>query len=106
MTTRIEGRKDEDLLFDKGGNSFPSFLFLDAEGEVLARLRPPFEVKAFADAHRRVREYQALATAAKPDDRAAQIDLALLRCGLGQIAFDQLEEALRERLAAAIRAAA
>jgi hypothetical protein len=69
-------------------------MVLDAEGEVLARLRPPFAVKAFEETHRRVREYLALAAAAKPDDRAAQIDLALLRCGLGQITFDELEEAL------------
>jgi hypothetical protein len=94
VTTRIEDRKDEDLLFDKGGNSFPSFLVLDAEGEVLARLGPPYSVKAFADGIRRVREYLALAAAAKPDDRAAQIDLAILRCDLGQIPYDDLEMAL------------
>lgn len=94
VTTRIEEREHEDLLFDKGGSEFPSFLVLDAEGEVLARLRAPFRVKAFEDVVRRVRDYLARAAAAKPDDLAAQIDLAILRCDLGQIGYDELEEAL------------
>ena len=38
ITTRIEGKKHDDLLTEKSDRPvFPSFLFLDAKGEVIAR---------------------------------------------------------------------
>jgi len=94
VTTRLDDREHEDLLFDKGGNSFPTLLVLDAEGEVLARIQPPYSVPGFERMIARVRKYLDLAVATKPDDKPAQIDLLILRCDLGQIDFGQLEEAL------------
>jgi hypothetical protein len=38
ITTRIPGRKDDDLLGRKGGRGFPHVVAMDAEGRVLARL--------------------------------------------------------------------
>jgi hypothetical protein len=40
VTTRIEGRKDDDLLSKKGGNGFPYLVAMDANGDVIAQHKP------------------------------------------------------------------
>lgn len=35
ITTRIEGRKDEELFREKGGRGFPTMKFMDADGKVI-----------------------------------------------------------------------
>jgi len=47
VTTRIKGRKDEDLLQKKGGRGFPHLVALDAEGNVTAKLSGSRDVAGF-----------------------------------------------------------
>lgn len=94
ITTRLE-RKHEDLLYDLGGSSFPSFYFLDADGAVLARHDEPRpSVAGFRATLKRVREYRKKKAETKPDDKAGQLDLAILRCELGAIDMDTLDETI------------
>ena len=47
ITTRIEGRKDDDLLSKKGGRGFPHLVALDAKGDVIAQLAGGRTVEGF-----------------------------------------------------------
>jgi hypothetical protein len=47
VTTRIEGRKDDDLLSKKGGTGFPYLTALDAKGDVIAKLAGGRTVEGF-----------------------------------------------------------
>lgn len=47
VTTRIEGRKDDDLLQKKGGQGFPHLVALDANGDVIAKLTGDRTVEGF-----------------------------------------------------------
>jgi len=47
VTTRIEGKKDDDLLSKKGGTGFPYLTALDAKGRVTAKLTGGRTVEGF-----------------------------------------------------------
>lgn len=47
ITTRIEGRKYDDLLSKKGGTGFPYLVALDANGDVIAQLEGGRTVEGF-----------------------------------------------------------
>lgn len=59
VTTRIEGRRDEDLLSRKGGTGFPYLVAMDAEGRVTAGLEGGRTVDAFGAMVARGKEYAA-----------------------------------------------
>lgn len=90
--TRIEDRKDDELLYDLGGREHPSIFFLDAEGCVLARhdADDP-SVKALEETGAKVARYLELKKKAEAGDEAAKLDLLIARCDLGVIEFSDLE---------------
>lgn len=47
VTTRIEGRKHEGLLSEKGFNGFPSLAALDANGDIIAKLTVSRDLEGF-----------------------------------------------------------
>lgn len=94
ITTRIEGKQNDDLLFDFDENSFPTFLVLDHNGAVLARHRGRARLDAFRATLKKVDEAAELARKAQAGDKAAAIDYLLLRCELHAIDLADLEEAL------------
>ncbi|HEX5137179.1 MAG TPA: hypothetical protein VFY93_09415 [Planctomycetota bacterium] len=95
VTTRIEGRKDEGLLAEKGGRGFPYIVFMDEEGGVLAvqgeRTVAGFQ-KTLAD---KVQRFLDLRAKAKAGDPAAQIELTLLEGDLGRISFEEVQTRLK-----------
>ena len=92
--TNIEGRKDDDLLFQKGGNAFPHIVFMDDEGGIVAvqndRTVAGFQKTYKADA----RPFLDLRAKAQSGDATAQIDFALLEGRLGRITFDETRKRL------------
>jgi len=90
--TRIEDRKDDELLYDLGGREHPSIFFLDAEGEVLARhdADDP-SVKALEETGTKVARYVELLKKAAAGDEAAKLDALIARCDLGVLEFSDLE---------------
>lgn len=92
ITTRIEGRKDDELLSDLGGRSFPWIVFLDAEGEIVGRHAGSPTVEAFAHTAAHVRRYLDLKKKAAAGDATVKLDLAILECTLGLTEFYELEE--------------
>ncbi|HEX5137177.1 MAG TPA: hypothetical protein VFY93_09405 [Planctomycetota bacterium] len=90
--TRIEDRKDDELLYDLGGREHPSIFFLDAEGEVLARhdADDP-SVRALEETGAKVARLLDLRKKAASGDEAAKLDLLIVQCDLGVIEFPDLE---------------
>ncbi len=102
VMTRIEGREDDELLYDLGGSEHPSFLFLDALGTVLGRHDPAdTSVKALEETGAKVMRSLDLKKKAEAGDAAARIDLAIARCDLGVIEFSDLEGELEGQTLAA-----
>lgn len=95
VTTRIPGRKHDDLLQKKGGRGFPYFCMLDAEGSVIAQHAGERTVEGFRKTAAAARRFVDLRTRAAAGDREAKIDFCLLRGQLGQIAFAEVEAELK-----------
>jgi len=94
VTTRIDGRKDEDLLFDVGGSEFPTIVFLDADGEVIGRHdMGDNSVPALERTAAKVERCLELAKRLKSDARV-RADLEIARCELGLIEYFDLESEL------------
>ena len=94
VTTRIEGKKNDELMFDFEENSFPTILVLDEKGGLVARHRGWRTLPAFKITAGKVQLLPALKTKAAAGDKAAAIDLALLECELLKVDFADVEEAL------------
>ena len=102
VTSRIEGRKDDDLATRKTGSAlFPTILFLDADGEVLLKLgRPALSaaignggppIASFGRKLDACERYVALRARADSGDASAKVDLAVTALEIGKIdaaAFD------------------
>ncbi|MCZ6786234.1 MAG: hypothetical protein O7E54_03615 [Planctomycetota bacterium] len=94
ITTRLEDRKHEELLFDKGGNSFPSIMFLDAEGEVIAIHKRATTMKGFEVTAALIWRYLDLKKKVGGGDASAKTDLLITEGDLGRMDFYELEEEL------------
>lgn len=94
VTTRIEGRKHDELLYDYDENSFPTILVLDHKGGLVARHRGWPTLPAFRITAGKVQQLPALQKKAAAGDAAAKIDLLLLECELLKTDFAEVEEAL------------
>ena len=92
ITTRIEDRKHDDLMYDFDENTFPTFLFLDETGGLLARHRESPTVKEFEIMLHKVKASVKLRKQAAGGDKAAAIDLLLLECEIHRIDLADLEE--------------
>ncbi len=90
----IEGRKDDNLLLEKGGSSFPNIVFMDEEGGIVA-IEEERSVAGFRKTfHERVRRFMDLRAKARSGDLAAQVDFALLEGDLGRVRFAELRKRL------------
>ncbi len=101
ITSQIEGRKDDGLLSKKGLNSFPSFVFLDAGGAMLAKHQATSMADMSMEGFERtasgpVKEYLDLKAKAASGDKGAIVQLALKEATMGSIADG---ETLKKRLA-------
>lgn len=98
VTSHVDGRPLDDLLMDKAERpSFPSFLFLDAAGEVVCEYAGAPDVKGFARAAQRVRHFLELKQRKAAGDAAVDIDLAITAAELWRMDVAELEEALEEK---------
>jgi hypothetical protein len=95
VMTRIDGRTDDELLYDLGGSEHPSFFFLDASGDVLGRLDPyDTSVKALEVTGAKVLWTLHLKKKADAGDAAARAELLIARCDLLVTEFSDLEAEL------------
>lgn len=94
IMTKIEGRKDDNLLGEKGGRSFPYIIFMDETGGVLA-VPGDRSVEGFQKIlGGKVKEFTDLRAKAQSGDAVAQIDFALLEGNLGRISYEDVQKRL------------
>ncbi|HXX95400.1 MAG TPA: hypothetical protein VEN81_17390, partial [Planctomycetota bacterium] len=96
ITSRAPGEKYQSLLSEKGGRSWPSVLFLDADGNVLARHSGPFTVEVFEATGTKPREYLELKSRAEKGGAASKIDFALAGLELGLLRPGEAEDRIRQ----------
>jgi len=94
ITSRIADRTHDELLFDVEGTGTPYFCFLDADGNVIARLNENDDLAAFETGRKDILRWRALLAKAKAGDKSAAIDAEILACLLGQQDYYDLEEKL------------
>jgi len=95
ITTRIEGRKGDDLLSDKADRvSFPTLMIMDKDGTVVARHTQDFSVPEFERMARNAQAVVDLRKKAAGGDSAAKADLALMEVRSGVLDFYDLEDRL------------
>lgn len=108
VTTRIEGRKDDDLLERKAGRAaFPAILILDAEGEPLLELDRALLSGALstgtltpASLGRKVEaceSYLKLRARLAGGDKTAEVDLAVRSLEIGRIDLAEFGRAIAGR---------
>ncbi len=95
VTTRIDGRKYDDLLGEVGGTGFPSFFVLDRDGSVLAKHEGPRTVEAFRATAQSAREFTDLRKKAEAGDPQAKIEYTIKRAEMGQLERDELERQMK-----------
>lgn len=88
LTTRVEGDPHQNLLREKGGNAFPYLVFMDAEGEVLAK-QGDRSVDALLASAKALKELPALTKRVADGDPKAKIDLFVAELALGRLTFEQ-----------------
>ncbi len=90
ITTRIEGRKYENLLSEKGGQGFPHVVAMDAEGEVTAELSD----RTVAGMRKMVETGAAYARLRTKKDRtnAEEIQVLEAEIGLGKVDVDDAKK--------------
>ena len=102
ITTRIEGHPNDDLLTKMGGNAFPTFMVLDADGNKLADggdwsswPPPPADFKKLVNKGRELQQkLKDLTAAVAKGDAKAEPELLQLQIDLRQIGLDQAKKRL------------
>jgi len=93
MTSRVEGDAYPKLLSEKGGTGFPYLVFMDAEGNVLAKAGDR-SVAGFQKTREACLSFLALEKKAKAGDKSVAPDLLIARIEMGQLKFADAKAAV------------
>jgi hypothetical protein len=93
VTTRIDGRPDDDLLSQKGFSGFPSLAIMDAEGEILKK-DVGRSVAAMGSAVDAVQAYSLLKTKAAAGEKGLDAKLFVAEVKLGKIDVSEAKKQL------------
>lgn len=94
IMSRVPGDKHQDLLMEKGGQGFPYLVFLDADGNVLARHEGARDVEGFRQTGQKVRDFLELRRKAEAGGPEAKIDYLIARLDLGHVKAADAEREL------------
>ena len=92
ITSRVDGAKYPNLLSEKGGRGFPYCVFLDEEGNVLAKHEGPRNVEGFTKTANSVKSFLELKEKAASGDEGAKFDYLLARIELGHLSADDAKK--------------
>ena len=96
VTTHIKDRKNEKLFGEKGGQGFPTFMFLDAKGGVLAMQPGALDVERMTGLHTKAKErhakYVELEKKAAEGDEKAKVALAVMQVELTHKTFEEFRK--------------
>lgn len=94
IMSRVPGDKDQNLLMEKGGQGFPYLVFMDAEGNVLAKHEGSRDAEGFRQTGQKVQAFLALRKKAEAGGPEAKIDYLIARLDLGHVKAAQAERDL------------
>ena len=83
IMSRVPGDKHQNLLMEKGGMGFPYLVFLDAEGNVLAKHEGARDADGFRETGKKVRAFLELRKKAETGGPGAKLDYLIARLDLG-----------------------
>lgn len=87
VTSRVEADKDQGLLQEKGGRGFPYLVWMDAEGNVLAK-QGDRSVAGFEKTRANLAAFPDLEAKFQKGDKAAGIDALIVGMELGRYTAD------------------
>ena len=96
VTSRLEGRPNDDLLSKKGGTGFPFLVFMDAEGNVIAKHGGGRAVEGFAKTAETANKFVELKKKADGGDKEAIVDLTLLQLEMGSVSAEDARAAIEK----------
>lgn len=96
ITSRVPTDKNQELLKEKGGQGFPYLVFMDSEGNVVAKHSGARTVKGFENSGAKAVTYMEVKKKAEGGDKAAKIDLVLAEIDLGKVTLDEGQKKLKE----------
>jgi len=104
VTTRIKGRKNDDLLTKKAGEArFPTIMILDSTGDPLLTItratastwgRAGLPVSVYAEKLDACERYVALKSRAAAGDTSVKVDLAVAGVRIGKLDVEKLDKAV------------
>ena len=96
ITSHVPGSKDQDLLEAKGGEGFPYIIFMDSEGNLLAKHEGERTGAGFEQTGSKAREFLDLKAKAAKGGPEVKIDFIVAQLELGHIKPGEAEVKLRE----------
>jgi hypothetical protein len=93
VTSRVEGDAYQTLLQEKGGRGFPYLVWMDAEGNVLAK-QGDRSVEGFDKTRKTLQAFLPLEAKAAKGDKEAGVDALIAGIELGRYDADQAKERL------------
>jgi len=96
ITSHVPGSKDQDLLEAKGGEGFPYLIFMDAEGNLLAKHDGERTGAGFEVTGSKARAFLELKARAEKGDASVKIDFVIAQLELGHIKPGEAEVKIRE----------
>lgn len=96
VTSRIKDRPNDDLLGKKGGNGFPYLVFLDAEGNVIAKHNGARNVEGFSKTAETANKFVELKKKADGGDKEAKVDLTLIQLEMGSVSVEDAKKAIAD----------
>lgn len=94
ITTKLKDRPNDDLLGKKGGTGFPYLVFMDAEGNVIAKHGGPRTVEGFTKSGESANKFMELKKKADGGDKEAQVDLTLMQLEMGSVSVADARKAI------------
>jgi hypothetical protein len=94
--SRVATDKDQDLLQKKGGNAFPFMIFMDAEGNVLAKHEGSRDAAGFGTTGKKVTAFVELKSKAAKGDKAAKLEYLIAQVELGHLKASEVPAKLKE----------
>jgi hypothetical protein len=96
VTSHVEEDKYQELFEAKGGDGFPYMLYMDAGGDVIAKMDRPYDIDAFTTALGKASTYLAVVKKAEGGDKAASLEVLITKLETGGIKAEEAKKKLKE----------
>src|SRR5437773_1688235 len=96
ITSQVPGAKDQQLLEEKGGEGFPYMIFMDPDGNMLAKHQGPRTATGFEETGAKACAFLELKAKSEKGNATVKIDFILAQLELGQLKAGEAEVKIRE----------